>query len=534
MQKLYYGGDIITMEQEGDAPEAVLVSDGKIVYVGSLEQARKLCGPEDGQVDLKGRTLMPSFIDPHGHIVMMAQYTAFANLGACTDFGELVTSLKDYLAGKDGGVVIGYGYDHNFLKEQKHPTKAELDKVSDKVPVCILHTSGHMCVANSVLLQECGITKDTEDPKGGKFGRDANGEPNGYIEEVPAMAKVLMSMFSRAKADFGEQMGLAQQVYLKYGITTVQDGATNGSSFQNLASYAESGGFCLDVVSYLLADEAGEITEKFPSYENQYQGRLKIGGEKIILDGSPQGRSAWLSKPYEGEETYCGYPACGDGQVREWVEESVKSGRQLLAHCNGDAASQQYLDAFSKMAEESPECLEKIRALRPVMIHCQTVREDQLEEMARLGMVPSIFVAHTYYWGDVHLKNLGPVRGANISPVKSAMERGLVYNFHQDPPVVEPDMLRTVWCAVNRMTRTGQPIGPGQRISVFDALKGVTAHAAYAYHEEGQKGTLTAGKLADMVILDRNPLKTEPMQIKDIKVLETVKEGKTLYRKEDI
>ncbi len=113
MQKLYYGGDIITMEQEGDAPEAVLVSDGKIVYVGSLEQARKLCGPEDGQVDLKGRTLMPSFIDPHGHIVMMAQYTAFANLGACTDFGELVTSLKDYLAGKDGGVVIGYGYDHN-------------------------------------------------------------------------------------------------------------------------------------------------------------------------------------------------------------------------------------------------------------------------------------------------------------------------------------------------------------------------------------------------------------------------------------
>ena len=149
MQKLYYGGDIITMEQEGDAPEAVLVSGGKIVYVGSLEQARKLCGPEDGQVDLKGRTLMPSFIDPHGHIVMMAQYTAFANLGACTDFGELVTSLKDYLAGKDGGVVIGYGYDHNFLKEQKHPTKAELDKVSDKVPVCILHTSrpwGLLCL----------------------------------------------------------------------------------------------------------------------------------------------------------------------------------------------------------------------------------------------------------------------------------------------------------------------------------------------------------------------------------------------------
>lgn len=535
MQKLYYGGDIITMEQEGDAPEAVLVSDGKIAYVGSAQEAKGLCGPEAVQVDLKGHTLMPSFIDPHGHIVMMAQYTAFANLGACTSFGEVEQALGEYLEGrKDKSLVIGYGYDHNFLKEQEHPTKAVLDKVSATAPVCILHTSGHMCVANSVLLKECGITKDTKDPKGGKFGRDADGEPNGYIEEVPAMQKVLMYMFSKAKGDFGEQMGLAQKAYLKYGITTVQDGATNGTSFQNLAAYAETGGFCLDVVAYLLADEAERVTGEFPAYGNQYQGRLKIGGAKIILDGSPQGRSAWLSEPYEGEETYCGYPACTDEQVEKWVKESVRAGRQLLAHCNGDAASQQYLDAFAKAAEESPERLEKIRALRPVMIHCQTVRESQLDEMAKFGMVPSIFVAHTYYWGDVHLKNLGPVRGANISPVKSALERGLMYNFHQDPPVVEPDMLRTVWCAVNRITRTGQPIGPGQRISVFDALKGVTIHAAYAYHEEGQKGTLAEGKLADMVILDRNPLKVNPMEIKDIKVLETIKEGETLYQKETV
>lgn len=532
MQKLYYGGDIITMEKEEDAPEAVLVSDGKIVYVGGLEEAKQHCGPLAEQVDLKGRALMPSFIDPHGHIGMMAQYTAFANLGACTDFEEIAKALQEYRAEKARDVIIGYGYDHNFLKEQEHPTKAVLDKVSDTIPVCILHTSGHMCAANSVLLKECGITKETKDPEGGKFGRDADGEPNGYIEEVPAMAKVLMSVFSKAKAEFGEQMELAQQAYLKYGITTVQDGATNGSSFQNFASYAETGGFCLDVVAYLLADEADQVIKEFPAYENQYQGHLKIGGEKIILDGSPQGRSAWLSKPYEGEESYCGYPACTEGQVRQWVEDAVTAGRQILAHCNGDAASQQYLDAFFKIAKESPECLEKIRALRPVMIHCQTVREDQLEEMARLGMIPSIFVAHTYYWGDVHLKNLGPVRGANISPVKSALECGLIYNFHQDPPVVEPDMLRTVWCAVNRITRTGQAIGPEQRISVFEALRGVTIHAAYAYHEEGHKGTLTAGKLADLVILDRNPLKTDPMQIRDIKVLETIKEGKTLYQKD--
>lgn len=533
MQTLYYNGDIITMRKEEDAPEAVLVSEGRIACVGTLKEAEQLCTPETERVDLQGRTLMPSFIDAHGHITMLAQYTDFANLGKCTDFQQVTETLQAYKKEKDirDGVLMAYGYDHNFLAEQEHPTKAVLDRVSNEIPICILHTSGHMCVANSALLGECGITKDTPDPEGGRFGRDENEEPNGYIEEVPAMTKVLLFMFSRVKADFGKQMELAQETYLKYGITTVQDGAANQSAFQRLAEVAKEGGFCLDVIAYLLADEAEQTAQAYPAYGNRYCNHLKIGGEKIILDGSPQGRSAWLSKPYEGEETYCGYPACTDEQVKQWVKNSIKAGRQLLAHCNGDAASQQYLDAFSEAASESPENPERIRALRPVMIHCQTLREDQMGEMARLGMIPSIFVAHTWYWGDVHLKNLGPVRGNHISPVKSALDHGLVYNFHQDPPVVEPDMLHTVWCAVNRITRGGQPIGQEQCVSVFEALKGITIHGAYAYHEEDQKGTLEVGKLADLVVLDQNPLKIDKMQIRDIQVLETVKEGKTLYRK---
>lgn len=532
MQKLYYGGDIITMREEGDAPEALLAADGKIVYVGELAEARKRCLPGAKEIDLKGRTLMPSFIDPHSHISMLAQYTDFANLGKCTSFEDLVRTLSAYKEEKhmgEGEVLVGYGYDHNFLDEQEHPTKAVLDRVSDTIPICILHTSGHMCVANSALLRECGITADTADPEGGKFGRLENGEPDGYIEEVPAMVKVLIPVFSRVKADFARQLKKAQQIYLKYGITTVQDGSTNASGFQKLAKCAEDHVFQLDVVSYVLADELEKTAEDYPEYYEKYHNRLKIGGAKIILDGSPQGRSAWLSRPYEGEETYCGYPAHTQEETDRWVETAVDKGYQILAHCNGDAASGQYLAAFEKAAAKSLENPGKIRALRPVMIHCQTVRDDQLDEMKELGMIPSIFVAHTWYWGDVHLKNLGSVRGAHISPARAAMERGLVYNFHQDTPVVEPDMLHTIWCAVNRLTRSGQPIGQDQCISVYEALKGVTIHGAYAYHEETRKGTLEAGKLADMVILDRNPLKTDKMQIRDIQVLETIKEGETLY-----
>ena len=544
MQRLYYGGDIITMRAETDAPEALLVSDGKIAYVGELLEARKRCLPGAEEIDLGGRTLMPSFIDAHSHIAMLAQYTDFVNLGKCESFDDLVETLTAWKEEKGlgaGDILVGYGYDHNFLKEQAHPTRAVLDRVSDVMPVCVLHTSGHMCAANSVLLRDCGIAADTPDPEGGKFGREADGTPDGYVEEVPALVKVLLPVFSRIQTDFNEQLRKAQQVYLKYGVTTVQDGATNTAGFQKLAQAAGQGAFRLDVVSYILADELEGVAAAYPAYDGQYHSRLKIGGAKIILDGSPQGRSAWLSKPYEGEESYRGYPAHTQEEVDRQVRGAVENGRQILAHCNGDAASGQYLAALEKAAAASPDKpdkpervdkLEKIRALRPVMIHCQTVRDDQLDEMKELGVIPSIFVAHTWYWGDVHLKNLGPERGAHISPVRAALERGLVYNFHQDTPVLEPDMLQTVWCAANRVTRGGQPIGQDQCVGVYDALKGVTCNAAYAYHEEERKGTLEEGKLADLVILDRNPLKTDKRKIRDIQVLETVKEGETLYRKE--
>lgn len=199
-----------------------------------------------------------------------------------------------------------------------------------------------------------------------------------------------------------------------------------------------------------------------------------------------------------------------------------------MAHCNGDAASQQFIDCYK---EGMKKCESDGGDLRPVMIHCQTAREDQLEEMKKIGMLPSIFVAHTYYWGDVHLKNLGAERGNKISPVGTANKIGLKYNFHQDCPVLAPDMLKTIWCAVNRKTRKGAVIGEDERISVYDALKGVTVNAAYAYHEENEKGTLEKGKLADMVILDTNPLCCEPCDIDKINVLETIKEGETLYRR---
>lgn len=531
MRKLFYGGDIITMTAKTDAPEAVLVRDDKIEYVGSLDRAQAIAGAEAEKADLKGKTLMPSFIDSHSHISMYAQFSGFADLSGCTTFDEIVETLNRYKEEKqigEDGAIVGTGYDHNFLREETHPTRLVLDQVSETIPVCLFHTSGHMAVANTPLLKLAGLTKETQEPKGGHYGRDEAGGLNGYLEEVPALAPVLMKAFSRIKADPIKQLSEVQDIYLKYGITTVQDGGTNREGVEQFLKFAEQGAFKLDVVAYAISGENGisDLLSAHTDAVGRYENHYKIGGAKIILDGSPQGKTAWLSRPYEGEESYCGYPTHSDETVEKVIKKSLDGGYQILAHCNGDEASEQYIRCFKKaLASAGNVCADT----RPVMIHCQTVRDDQLDEMKKIGMLPSIFVAHTYYWGDIHLKNLGPDRGNRISPVKSALEYGLKYNFHQDSPVLKPDMMQTIWCAVNRITRKGVKIGKEQRISVFDALKGVTVHAAYAYHEEDKKGTIEAGKLADLVILDKNPLKTDPMELKDIAVEETIKEGKILY-----
>ena len=198
---------------------------------------------------------------------------------------------------------------------------------------------------------------------------------------------------------------------------------------------------------------------------------------------------------------------------------------QLLAHCNGDRAAQQYLDALERAAEEG-KC-----PPRPVMIHAQLLGRDQLERVKKLGVIPSFFVAHVYHWGDVHVKNFGLERAEHISPAGSALSQNIPFTFHQDAPVIKPDMLETVWCAANRITRQGVVLGAKEAVSVQQALRAVTETAAYQYFREGQIGTIEPGKQADFVLLDRDPLETPRQALRDIQVLETYKGGQQIWSK---
>ena len=534
MKKMYYGGKILTMQPESlkdyAAPEAVIIENGIISHVGTLSELKKYVDEETKLVNLDNKCLMPSFIDAHSHVTMDGRFSLFVNLSKASSFKDITDMLKEHIVehnlGKDD-VLVGFGYDNNFLKEKAQPDKRVLDTVSTQIPIVIVHVSAHLACANSKALEMAGITKDTPDPEGGLIERiEGTDEPSGYLEESGMMIvhEKVMAKVGSKESDIME--GVAKN-YIAHGVTTMQDGATLSSDFELLKKMSDQNKLKVDIVAYPLMPDGGvDLLHNNREYCRKYKNHLKIGGYKLVLDGSPQGRTAWLTKPYRGGDFgYCGYQWMNDSDVEKYIRIAVDENQQLLTHCNGDAAGDQLLKNYTKVIRETGS----EEDLRPVMIHCQTVRNDQLDLMAKLNMIASIFVGHVYYWGDVHVKNFGEERGNRISPVKDALDRGIHVTFHQDTPVTVPDMLHTVWCAVNRISRDGVVLGPEERIDVYDALKAVTIEAAYEYFEEDSKGTIEEGKRADLVILSDSPVEVDSMAIKDIKVMETIKDGETIY-----
>ena len=269
---------------------------------------------------------------------------------------------------------------------------------------------------------------------------------------------------------------------------------------------------------------------KNPSFVTGFgDDHLKIGPAKIIVDGSIQGYTGWLAKPYyvpfKGDSSYRGYPVTAPEKLTPLVMAAHRAGFQIAAHGNGDAAIDAILDAYQLAQKEFPRADARHR-----IEHCQTAREDQLDRMAALGVSPSFFVSHTYYWGDRH-KNifLGPDRAKRISPLKSALKRGIKFSLHSDCPVTPVSPLFCVFAAVNRLTRNGEVLGPEFRLTPEEALRAVTADAAWQTFDERIKGSIEVGKLADFTILAENPLTVSPERIKDIKVKEVIIGGLSVF-----
>ena len=533
-----YLGAIVTMEPKTPRAEAVATSGDAITAVGLRADVMRLRGPETRVIELGERALLPGFIDAHGHLTATAAFSQYANLssppaGPVKSMRALRDVLRRHIAGHAilaGEWVIGYGYDDSLLAERRHPTRADLDAVSTEHPIFVVHVSGHFSAANSRLLTLAKIDASSPNPPGGVIRRQKGSqEPDGVLEETAHMA-----LYAKVpKPGLAESLSLiakALNTYASMGITTVQDGGAMPENLALLSEAARTKLLTLDVVAYrLLLPPSGRFPEDLGF--GTYRDRLKIGGVKLILDGSPQGKTAFLKDPYHvppsGQAAgYRGYAAMSQEVLNQAVLEAVKRSVPLLAHANGDAASQMLIDAVEAAGRDTGQATSQI-----VMIHAQTVRDDQLDRMGALGMIPSFFVGHTFYWGDWHREEtLGSPRAERISPARSAIERGLAFTLHNDAPVVPPEIVRTLWSATTRRTRSGDILGPQQRLTIMEALQGVTINAARQYSEEDRKGSIKAGKLADLVIVSQNPLSMDPERLLDLRIVETISHGLSVYR----
>jgi predicted amidohydrolase YtcJ len=537
---IYFGGDIITMK--GDEPnyvEALVTKDDSIIFTGTLAESKSLFGGAK-ETNLNGNTMLPGFIDAHAHFAGFPSQSIGAQILPPPDAGannmeSLIQILKDWSTPENielTGWIFGMGFDDSVLEEKRFPTKTDLDKVSTEIPVMIVHISGHFCVVNSKGLELLNLNSDSPDPEGGIIRRMKDSqEPNGVLEElaaIPFMPTVLGPKSAEAVEAF---LTAGQNMALSYGYTTVQEGRAMKNSHLFLEHAANTNFFKLDVVSYIdysIADSLLRTDWNSLTYKNHY----RIAGVKLTLDGSPQGRTAWRTQPYlippdGAKEGYLGYPAIpSDEEVAKIYENAFLNDWQIHTHANGDAAIDQMIRTIGAVTKKYPN---KVR--RDVLIHGQYVREDQLDSLKELNIIASLFPLHTFYWGDWHKQLIGDSLGNKISPTRTALNKGLKITIHTDAPVALPNLMRVVWTAVNRVSRSGEIIGEKERLTPYEALKCITEWSAYQHYEENSKGTLEKGKLADLVILDANPLKVNVNDIKDITVVTTIKEGTTVYQK---
>ena len=534
---IYSGGVIVTVDDARPTAEAVAVQGGKIVAVGPREAVFKdWRGAGTKVVDLGGRTMVPGFVDAHSHFINAVEMASWVNVsappvGAIQDIAGIVAAVERHKKAanpKPGEWIVGYGYDGSTLLDGRELTRDDLDPLFPDNPVVLTQVSMHGAVLNSAAFKAVGIDASTPTPEGGVTPRKPNGEPAGLLMEQSYLPVYL----KMPKASEAEQLGhlkAAQETYASKGYTTAVDAPLDGPSIALYAKGADRGLFYLDLIGYARWLEFPEMVARGTEFATSYRNHLKWpAGVKIVGDGSPQMKTAFFTRPYltggpSGEADWRGQPNVTLDSLKYLVRLAYDHNVQVEYHANGDAAIDRLLEAHE--AAGAPQ------GVRTTVIHSQFVRPDQLDRYVEYGFLPSFFTNHAFFWGDLHVKNLGEARASSLSPMKTARAKGLRASNHTDASVTPADPLLTIWTAVNRTSRSGKVIGPAERVTPLDALKATTIDAAYQYFEESTKGSIQVGKLADLVILTDNPLTIDPARILDIRVLETIKEGKTVYRR---
>jgi predicted amidohydrolase YtcJ len=538
-QQIFINGVVLTMNTRSETVAAIALTGDRIVAVGSNDEILALKTPETLVHDLQGKTLMPGIIDAHGHFPATGATAVMADLssppvGDIGNIEQLLARMRDLAATKPAGEwIMGLGYDDTLLAEMRHPSREELDSVSTEHPIFLLHVSAHMGVANSLALSNIGYDKTSEDPPGGVIGRDQDGTLNGLLEENARMP-LMEKMAQLPPLDMLKALKKGINDYISMGVTSAQSGAADGNLLRVLSWASKLNILPMRVDSWAFYDQIGEaVLSGDIEFEALNTARYRAKTIKIVADGSIQGYTGYLTQPYhvplKGDEDYRGYPIYPRDELVKIVGRVHQAGYQMAIHGNGDAAIDDILYAFELAQAAYP-----VADPRLILIHSQMAREDQLDKMKSLGVTPSFFSAHIYYWGDRHHDIfMGPQRANRISPTASALKKSLRFTVHLDAPIVPMTPMLMVWSTVNRETSSGRVLGQNQRISAMQALRAITIDAAWQTFREDELGSIEVGKLADLVVLDGNPL-ADPHAIKDILTDQTYVGGVKVFHREGV
>jgi predicted amidohydrolase YtcJ len=492
-------------------------------------------------VDLQGRALLPGFLDAHSHYINSLLVANQAKLyappaGPGKDVDSIVAELKRFAAERKipkGELIVGYGYDDTVMPNGRLLNRDDLDAAFPDNPVRVDHVSMHGAVLNSLALKKYGISAATETPAGGIIVRKpGTNEPYGLIMEMAFLPVMERQEPMTPEQEFAWTRA-GQMVYAQAGVTTAHEGATHLAQYMTMRRAADAGANIIDVVAFPFVTDYENVLAKVPVAEwGRYSNRLKIGGVKISIDGSPQGRTAAFTTPYltggpGGEKNWKGELAFPQEAINQGLKRIYALGVPVTFHANGDAAIDALIKAHEFAAGDDPTKYRNVTA-----IHAQFLRKDQIAQFAKYKIRPSLYTLHTYYFAEAHIANRGREQAMYISPMRDAIDAGLHPTNHTDFVVAPLDQMFMLWSAVNRVSRGGQSIGPDQRVTPLEGLKAMTIWVAEQYGEQDSKGSLEPGKLADLVILNRNPLAVAPDTIKDVQVVETIKEGRTIYRAE--
>lgn len=551
---IYFNGEIITME--GDSAvyaEALVEKAGKILFVGDKASALREAGSKSVQVDLAGKTLVPGFIDAHGHMVYHGKNLMDKSLSGVKDIPELIERMKAHVTQiPSDGWIVGMGYAPLKMKEQRHPSADELDQISKDRPVLVVHSSGHGGSMNHALMKLLNINENTVDPAGGEYIREKGSKmPAGPMEET-ALIEVRNRRPPFSEESAAKVITEASKIWASFGQTTAMEcglglGADDISIVENAI---EKKLLPIDLVVFAKESSTDEVVNAAygvsESYapttssnakkllsnridlDKRYINRVRLGGIKFWLDGNPA--LAWMSEPFTTpppgrEPGFKAYGQIPDSLLFAYFDKYWTTNMQINMHVLGDQALEQALSAIEAAVKKHG-----MSDHRPVFVHCGYARPDQIKRIKAIGGIPTFLSLGLSMQGDEILKMWGDKRASNGMAAQSMLQEGIPFSLSHDAPISSPQIMPLVAAAVNRVSNSGRVIGPDQRISTYLAMKAVTAWAAYQIREEKTKGTLQVGKLADLVILEKNPLKVAPQEISGIKVMETIKEGKSIFK----